>query len=260
MSNLSRAAQQSIDNLLSLGKAVQSGSLLADSKEITPTQANALKTIKVSVVRNESEEASSPEALHVLYTRRPAFVAAFVYSFFDSIAPMGPEFMSQAIGPVMALLKKAGTAKGDAASEEKVMGEVIARALGQVKSWKPKSSLKEVEERHKSLLDETVGGSGFSDHIRRALNKSARELEKLTEGMLKDLEKSEQAVASVEMMVEGVPGEIIAGNWIPLPVAGVRINSARINRIVTKLNRRGIGCAKALVILNAINAASNKNA
>lgn len=260
MSNLSRAAQQAIDNLLILGKAVQSGSLLAESKEITPAQANALKTIKVSVVRNESEEASSPEALHVLYTRRPAFVAAFVYGFFDSIAPMGPEFMSQAIGPVMALLKKAGTAKGDAASEEKVMGEVIARALGQVKSWKPKSSLKEVEEKHKSLLDETVGGSGFSDHIRRALNKSARELEKLTEGMLKDLEKSEQAVASVEMMVEGVPGEIIAGNWIPLPVAGVRINSARINRIVTKLNRRGIGCAKALVILNAINAASNKNA
>jgi hypothetical protein len=81
-----------------------------------------------------------------------------------------------------------------------------------------------------------------------------------TEGMLKDLEKSEQAVASVEMMVEGVPGEIIAGNWIPLPIAGVRINSARINRIVTRLNRRGIGCAKALVILNAINAASNKNA
>ena len=78
--------------------------------------------------------------------------------------------------------------------------------------------------------------------------------------MLKDLEKSEQAVASVEMMVEGVPGEIIAGSWIPLPVAGVRINSARINRIATKLNRRGIGCAKALVILNAINAASNKNA
>jgi hypothetical protein len=258
--NLSRAAQLVHDNLLNLGKAVQSGSLLAEAKEITPAQANALKTIKVAVVRNESEEASSPEALHVLYTRRPAFVAAFVYGFFDSIAPMGPEFMSQAIGPVMALLKKAGTAKGDAASEEKVMGEVIARTLGQVKSWKPKSSLKEVEEKHRSLLDETVGGSGISDHIRRALNKSARELEKLTEGVLKDLEKSEQAVASVEMMVEGVPGEIIAGNWIPLPVAGVRINSARINRIVTKLNRRGIGCAKALVILNAINAASNKYA
>ena len=251
MPKLSRAAHQSIDNLLSLGKAVQSGSLLAESKEITPAQAKALKTIKVAVVRNESEEASS---------RRPAFVAAFVYGFFDSIAPMGPEFMSQAIGPVMALLKKAGTAKGEAASEEKVMAEVIAQTLGQVKSWKPKSSQKEVEEKHKSLLDETVGGSGFSDHIRRALNKSARELEKLTEGMLKDLEKSEQAVASVEMMVEGIPGEIIAGSWIPLPVAGVRINSARINRIATKLNRRGIGCAKALVILNAINAASNKNA
>ena len=260
MPNLSRAAQQSVDNLLSLGKAVQSGSLLAESKEITPAQANALKTIKVAVVRNESEEASSPEALHVLYTRRPAFVAAFVYGFFDSIAPMGPEFMSQAIGPVMALLKKAGTAKGEAASEEKVMAEVIAQTLGQVKSWKPSLSQKDVQENQKSPFDETGGGSGFTDHIRRALNKSARELEKLTEGVLKDLEKSEQAVASVEMMVEGVPGEIIAGNWIPLPVAGVRINSARINRIVTKLNRRGIGCAKALVILNAINAASNKNA
>ena len=260
MPNLSRAAQQTTDNLLNLGKAVQSGSLLAESKEITPAQANALKTIKVAVVRNESEEASSPEALHVLYTRRPAFVAAFVYGFFDSIAPMGPEFMSQAIGPVMALLKKAGTAKGEAASEEKVMAEVIAQTLGQVKSWKPSLSKKDVQENQKSPFDETGGGSGFTDHIRRALNKSARELEKLTEGVLKDLEKSEQAVASVEMMVEGVPGEIIAGNWIPLPVAGVRINSARINRIVTKLNRRGIGCAKALVILNALNAASNKNA
>ena len=260
MSNLSRAAQQTTDNLLSLGKAVQSGSLMAEAKAITPIQAKALKMLKVAVVRNESEEASSPEADHVVYTRRPAFVASFLYGFLDAVSPMGPEFMSQTIGSTVAILKKAGTAKGEAASEEKFMEEVIARALGQVKSWKPKPSQKEAQEKHKSLLDETVGGSGFSDHIRRALNKSARELEKLTEGMLKDLEKSEQAVTSVEMMVEGVPGEIIAGNWIPLPVAGVRINSARISRIVTKLNRRGIGCAKALVILNAINAASNKNA
>jgi len=260
MPNLSRAAQQSIDNLLSLGKALQSGSLLAESKEITPTQAKALKMVKVAVVRNEGEELSGREAIHVLYTRRPPFVAAFVYGFFEAISPMGPEFVSQSLNSTMTTLKKAGTAKGEAASEEKVMGEVIARTLGQVKSWKPAPSQKEVQERQKSLLDETVGGSGFSDHIRRALNKSARELEKLTEGMLKDLEKSEQAVAPVEMMVEGVPGEIIAGNWIPLPVAGVRINSARINRIATKLNRRGIGCAKALVILNAINAASSKNA
>ena len=260
MPNLSRAAQQTTDNLLNLGKAVQSGALMAEAKAITPIQAKALKMLKVAVVRNESEEASSPDVIHVLYSRRPAFVASFLYGFFDAVSPMGPEFMSQTIGTTMATLKTSGTAKGEAASEEKIMGEVIARTLGQVKSWKPKSSLKEVEEKHKSLLDETVGGSGFSDHIRRALNKSARELEKLTEGVLKDLEKSEQAVASVEMMVEGVPGEIIAGNWIPLPVAGVRINSARINRIVTKLNRRGIGCAKALVILNAINAASNKNA
>ena len=260
MPNLSRAAQQSVDNLLSLGKAVQSGSLLAESKEITPAQANALKTIKVAVVRNESEEASSPEALHVLYTRRPAFVAAFVYGFFDSIAPMGPEFMSQAIGPVMALLKKAGTAKGEAASEEKVMAEVIAQTLGQVKSWKPSLSQKDVQENQKSPFDETGGGSGFTDHIRRALNKSARELEKLTEGMLKDIEKSEQAVGSIEMMVEGVPGEILAGEWIPLPVSGVRITPARLGRIVAKLSRRGVGYTKAMVILNAIVAASNKNA
>ena len=260
MPNLSRAAQQTTDNLLNLGKAVQSGALMAEAKAITPIQAKALKMLKVAVVRNESEEGEALDAEHVVFTRRPAFVVSFLVGFFEGITPMGPEFMSQAVNSTMTNLKKVGTAKGDAASEEKVMGEVIARTLGQVKSWKPKSSLKEVEEKHKSLLDETVGGSGISDHIRRALNKSARELEKLTEGVLKDLEKSEQAVASVEMMVEGVPGEIIAGNWIPLPVAGVRINSARINRIVTKLNRRGIGCAKALVILNAINAASNKNA
>jgi hypothetical protein len=259
MSNLSRAVQQATDNLFNLGKAVQNGSLLAEAKAITPIQAKALKMLKVAVVRNESEEASNPDTVHVLYTRRPAFVASFLHGFLDAVSPMGPEFMSQTFGSTMAILKKAGTAKGEAASEEKVMEEVIARTLGQVKSWKPAPSQKEVQEKQKSLLDETVGGAGFSDHIRRALNKSARELEKLTEGMLKDLEKSEQAVASVEMMVEGVPGEIIAGNWIPLPVAGVRINSARINRIVTKLNRRGIGCAKALVILNAINAATNKN-
>ena len=260
MPNLSRAAQQTTDNLLNLGKAVQSGALMAEAKAITPIQAKALKLMKVAVVRNESEEGPALDAEHVVFTRRPAFVASFLYGFFDAVSPMGHEFMTQTFGSTMAILKKAGAAKGEAASEEKFMEEVIARALGQVKSWKPKPSRKEVEEKHKSLLDETVGGSGFSDHIRRALNKSARELEKLTEGVLKDLEKSEQAVASVEMMVEGVPGEIIAGNWIPLPVAGVRINSARINRIVTKLNRRGIGCAKALVILNAINAASNKYA
>jgi hypothetical protein len=260
MANLSRTAQQTIDNLLNLGKAVQNGSLLAGAKAITPDQAKAFKVLKVAVVRNESEEASSPDAVHVLYSRRPAFVAGFLYAFFDGISPMGPEFMSQVTDSTMCLLKKAGTAKGEAASEEKVMGEVIAQSLGLVKNWKPKPSQKEVEEKKKSILDEAVGSAGFSDHIRRALNKSARELEKLTEGMLKDLEKPEQAVASVEMMVEGVPGEVIAGNWIPLPVAGVRINSARINRIVTKLSRRGIGCAKALVILNAINAASNKNA
>ena len=260
MSNLSRAAQQTTDNFLSLGKAVQSGSLLAESKDITPIQAKALKMIKVAVVRNESEEGSALDAEHVVFTRRPAFVASFLYGFLDAVSPMGHEFMGQVIGPAMALLKKAGTAKGEAASEEKVMAEVIARTLGQVKSWKPSPSQKEVEEKQKSLFDEMGGGSGFTDHIRRALNKSARELEKLTEGMLKDIEKSEQAVGSIEMMVEGVPGEIIAGEWIPLPVSGVRITPARLGRIVAKLSRRGVGYTKAMVILNAIVAASNKNA
>jgi len=260
MSNLSRAAQQTTDNFLSLGKAVQSGSLLAESKEITPIQAKALKMIKVAVVRNESEEGSALDAEHVVFTRRPAFVASFLYGFLDAVSPMGHEFMGQVIGPAMALLKKAGTAKGEAASEEKVMAEVIARTLGQVKSWKPSPSQKEVEEKQKSLFDEMGGGSGFTDHIRRALNKSARELEKLTEGMLKDIEKSEQSVGSIEMMVEGVPGEIISGEWIPLPVSGVRITPARLGRIVAKLSRRGVGYTKAMVILNAIVAASNKNA
>ena len=260
MSSLSRVAQLVHDNLLSHGKAVQSGSLMAEAKEITAIQAKALKVLKVAVVRNESEEASSPEALHVLYTRRPAFVASFVYGLFDSIAPMGPEFMSQAIGPVMALLKKAGTAKGEAASEEKVMAEVIARTLGQVKSWKPSLSQKEVQEKQKSPFDEPPNGMGFTDHIRQALSKSARELEKLTEGMLKDIEKSEQAVGSIEMLVEGVPGEIIAGEWIPLPIPGARITPARLGRIVAKLSRRGVGYTKAMVILNAIIAASCKNA
>ena len=260
MPNLSRAAQQTTDNLLSHGKALQSGSLLAESKEITPFQAKALKMIKVAVVRNESEEGSALDAEHVVFTRRPAFVASFLYGFLDAVSPMGHEFMSQAIGPAMALLKNAGTAKGEAASEEKVMAEVIARTLGQVKSWKPSPSQKEVEEKQKSLFDEMGGGSGFTDHIRRALNKSARELEKLTEGMLKDIEKSEQSVGSIEMMVEGVPGEIISGEWIPLPVSGVRITPARLGRIVAKLSRRGVGYTKAMVILNAIVAASNKNA
>jgi hypothetical protein len=47
--------------------------------------------------------------------------------------------MSQTIGSTMALLKKAGTAKGEAASEEKVMGEVISRTLGQVRGWKTRA-------------------------------------------------------------------------------------------------------------------------
>jgi len=260
MPNLSRAAQQTTDNLLSLGKAVQSGSLLAEAKAITPIQAKALKVLKVAVVRNESEEASGPEAMHVVYTRRPAFVASFLYGFFDAVSPMGHEFMGQTIGPTMQLLKKAGTAKSEAASEEKVMGEAIAQTLGQVKSWKPKPSQNEVEEKQKSLFDETAGEAGFTDHIRRALNKSARELEKLTEGMLKDIEKSEQTVGSVEMMVEGVPGEIIAGEWIPLPIPGARINRTRLGNIVSKLSRRGISCTKAIIILGAIIAATNKNA
>ena len=260
MPNLSRAAQQTIDNLLSLGKAVQSGSLLAEAKSITPIHAKALKVLKVAIVRNESEEASGPEAVHTVYTRRPAFVAAFVYGFFDSIAPMGPEFMSQTVNSTMELLKKAGTAKGEAASEEKVMGEVIARTLGQVKNWKPSPSQKEVQEKQKSPFDEPVNGMGFPDHIRRALNKSARDLEKLTEGMLKDIQKEVESSGSVELMVEGVPGEIIGGEWIPLPVSGVRINSTRISRIVAKLSRRGVGYTKAMVILNAIVTASNKNA
>ena len=260
MPNLSRAAQQSIDNLLSLGKAVQSGSLMAEAKAITPVQAKALKMLKVAVVRNESEEGSALDAEHVVFTRRPAFVASFLYGFLDAVSPMGHEFMGQTIGSTMQLLKKAGTVKGEAASEEKVMGEVIAQTLGQVMSWKPKPSQKEVEEKQKSLFAETGGGSGFTDHIRRALNKSARELEKLSEGMLKDIEKSEQAVGSVEMMVEGVPGEIIAGEWIPLPSPGARITRTRLGNIVSKLSRRGISCTKAIIILGAIIAASNKNA
>lgn len=259
MSNLSRAAQQTTDNLLSLGRAVQSGSLMAEAKAITPIQAKALKMLKVAVVRNESEEASSPEADHVVYTRRPAFVASFLYGFLDAVSPMGHEFMGQTIGSTMQLLKKAGTAKDEAASEEKVMGEVIAQTLGQVKSWKPKPSQKEVEEKQKSPFDEPINGMGFTDRIRQALSKSARELEKLTEGMLKDIEKSEQAIGSVEMMVEGVPGEIIAGEWIPLPIPGARITRTRLGNIVSKLSRRGISCTKAIIILGAIIAASNKN-
>lgn len=260
MPNLSRAAQQTSDNLFNLGKAVQNGSLLAEAKAITPDQAKALKVLKVAVVRNESEESSSQDAKHVVYTRRPAFVAGFLYAFFDGISPMGPEFMGQAIGTTMALLKNAGTAKGEAASEEKVMGEVIARTLGQVKSWKPSPTQKEVQEKQRGLLDEPVNGIGIPDHIRRALSKSARDLEKMTESMLKDIQKDSEPVNAVEMIVEGVPGEVIAGQWIPLPIAGVRINSARVRRIVLKLARRGVGCSKALVILNALNAASGKNA
>ena len=260
MPNLSRAAQQTTDNLLNLGKAVQSGSLMAEAKAITPIQAKALKLMKVAVVRNESEEGEALDAEHVVFTRRPAFVVSFLVGFFEGITPMGPEFMSQAVNSTMTTLKKAGTAKGEAASEEKVMGEVISRTLGQVKSWKPAPSQKEVQEKQKSFLDEPVNGIGFPDYIRRALNKSARELEKLTEGVLKDLEKAEQSVGSVELMVEGVPGEILAGEWIPLPVSGVRINAARVSRIVAKLSRRGVGYTKAMVILNAIVAASTKNA
>ena len=259
MSNLSRAAQQSVDNLLNLGKAVQSGSLLAESKEITPIQAKALKMLKVAVLRNEGEEAADSEAEVVLFTPRPAFMAAFVYGLFESVVPMGHEFMTQAIGSTVVLLKKAGTAKGEAASEEKVMGDVITRTLGQVKSWKPAPSRKEVQENQKSLFDGPASGIGFPDHLRRALSKSARELEKLTEEMLKDLQKEVDSVGSAELMVEGVPGEILAGEWIPLPVSGVRINAARVSRIITKLSRRGVGYTKAMVILNTIVAAS-KNA
>ena len=137
MSNLSRAAQQATDNLLNLGKAVQSGSLMAEAKAITPIQAKALKLMKVAVVRNESEEGPTLDAEHVVFTRRPAFVASFLYGFLDAVSPMGPEFMTLTFGSTMAILKKAGAAKGEAASEEKFMEEVIARALGQVKSWKP---------------------------------------------------------------------------------------------------------------------------
>ncbi len=260
MSNLSRAAQQTTDNLLNLGKAVQSGSLMAEAKAITPIQAKALKLMKVAVVRNESEERPALDAEHVVFTRRPAFVASFLYGFFDAVSPMGSEFMTQTFGSTMAILKKAGTAKGEAASEEKFMEEVIARALGQVKSWKPSPPQKEVQEKQRGLLDEPVNGIGIPDHIRRALSKSARDLEKMTESMLKDIQKDSEPVNAVEMIVEGVPGEVIAGQWIPLPIAGVRINSARVRRIVVKLARRGVGCSKALVILNALNAASSKNA
>ena len=113
MSNLSRAAQQATDNLLNLGKAVQSGSLMAEAKAITPIQAKALKLMKVAVVRNESEEGPALDAEHVVFTRRPAFVASFLYGFFDAVSPMGHEFMTQTFGSTMAILKKAGANIGD---------------------------------------------------------------------------------------------------------------------------------------------------
>lgn len=79
----------------------------------------------------------------------------------------------------------------------------------------------------------------------------------MIESTNKDLERINREIAKEQqtkktITVEGVFGEILAGEWIPLPLPTQVVTESQISSIALKLSRRGLGYSKAVIILSAI--------
>ena len=239
------------DNLLSLGRDLNSGSLAQDAEAILTAHPDLLESFGVSVVLNEAGE--SGKSKHVIFTSRPAFVSAFICRFVDSIKPMGRTFSNKSTLELIESFKQFSNSNDSKISEDKTMADAISTALEKVNKWKPVSEISpksESEER----ADTYFNFNSMHKAFREVWESTQRDLESLNREIAKESQSQKAHI------IEGIIGEVLEGEWIPLPLPGLVVSQHQITRIAAKLSRRGLGSTKAIIILSAILNAQNRAA
>jgi len=239
------------DNLLSLGRDLNSGSLAQDAETILTDHPKLLETFGVSVVLNEAGD--SGKSTHVIFTGRPVFVSAFICRFVDSIKPMGRTFVNKSTHELIESFKQFSNSNDSKILEEKAMADAISKTLEKVNKWRRYS-----ENSPKTESEEIINTGFDSNHIRKAF----REVWKSTH---RDLERLNREIANESQsqkahIIEGIVGEVLEGEWIPLPLPGLVVSQHQITRIVAKLSLRGLRFTKAIIILSALLNAQNRTA
>jgi hypothetical protein len=115
------------DNLLSLGRDLNSGSLARDAETILTAHPDLLESFGVSVVLNEAGE--SGKSKHVIFTSRPAIVSAFICRFVDSIKPMGRTFSNKSTLELIESFKQFSNSNDSKILEDKAMADAISKTL-----------------------------------------------------------------------------------------------------------------------------------
>lgn len=240
---MSHRIKHTADNLLSLGSDLNSGLLAQNAEAILSAHPDLLESFGVSVVLNEAGE--SGKSKHVIFTSRPAFVSAFICRFVDSIKPMGRTFCNKSTLETIESFKHFCNSKDSKILEEKAMADAISITLEKVNKWKPVSEFNPKPELEQPT-DTEFNFDSMHKAFREVWESSSRDLERLNREIAKE-SQSQQA-----QIIEGIIGEVLEGEWIPLPLPGVVISQHQITRIALKLSRRGLGSTKAIVILSAI--------
>jgi len=245
------AHKTSIDNLISLGSDLNSGALASAAEAIVNAHPKLLKRIGLSVVLNEAGEDGTSK--HVIFTRHPAFVSAFVCRFVEAVEPMGQIFRIKATLHAISSLKNLGNSDEPVIAEQKAMGNIISVALEKIKSWKQQSYFNSEAKSDEILtFKHRPKSESLSDMFREIIDSTTRETERIGREISKELLSGGGMPSQQVLVVEGIVGEVLEGEWIPLPLPGVQLSQHQISRIVIKLSRRGVGSSKAIIILSAI--------
>jgi len=239
------------DNLLSLGRDLNSGSLAQAAETILSANPDLLESFGISVVLNEAGE--SGKSKHVIFTSRPAFVSAFICRFVDSIKPMGRTFSNKSTLELIESFKQFSNSNDSKILEEKAMADAISKTLEKVNKWKPVSEITPKPE-SEDTNDSEIGSNYFSKAFREVWESTHRDLDRLNR------ETANESQSQKAHVIEGIIGEVLEGDWIPLPLPGLVVSQHQITRIAAKLSRRGLGSTKAIIILSAILNAQNRAA
>ena len=234
---------QTKDSLLSLGSDLNSGSLAQNAEVILNAHPDLLESFGVSVVLNEAGE--SGKSKHVIFTSRPAFVSAFICRFVDSIKPMGSTFSKKSTLEIIESFKHFCNTKDSKILEEKAMADAISSTLEKVNKWKPVSESSPMADFEDSTHTE-FNFSSMQKYLNGMIESTNQDLERLN----REIAKEQQTKKTI--IVEGILGEILAGEWIPLPLPTQVVTESQISTIALKLSRRGLDYSKALIILSAI--------
>lgn len=234
---------QTKDSLLSLGSDLNSGSLAQNAEAILSAHPDLLESFGISVVLNEAGE--SGKSKHVIFTSRPALVSAFICRFVDSVKPMGRTFCNKSTLETIESFKHFCNSKDSKILEEKAMADAISITLEKVNKWKPVSESSPMTESEDSTHTE-FNFSPMQKYLNEMIESTNKDLERIN----REIAKEQQTKKTIT--VEGVFGEILAGEWIPLPLPTQVVTESQISSIALKLSRRGLGYSKAVIILSAI--------